>query len=343
MKLRPRRVLLVLAAGLLPVVAAWADPDSNLLANGEFEPVRNGRPAEWRVKTRSAKVACEQVGGRWYHNAFTFNTGKYERIRVGFYMAPGANGSVWIDNLRSEPALAIVNPSFEKVDKNGALAGWAMTDPGTLFSDTARVSHGKRSFRITYKAAEPQSSRIKQFVQAKPNTDYRISFDLYIGDGFLGALRPNIYAGVPGTPHITGPDWSADDIVNERGRFGRRVGVELKGGTAEISQEVTVAADRSLEVSVAVKTKGLDGKLTLAAVDGGSSNVLGKTTITKADADWQTHRVRFRSASDRVVVRLAGAGKGDLKLANARLGDPWLIPPVQEIEWLPASERFAIG
>ena len=343
MGLGPRRVLVVAAAVLLPAGAAWGDWDGNLLANSRFEKVINGRPAEWRVKAKSAKIAREQVGGRWYHNAFTFNTGKYERIRVGFYMAPGANGSVWIDNLRAEPALPILNPSFERVEESGALAGWTMTDPGTLFSDAERVSHGQRSFRVTYKAAEPVSSRIKQFVRARPNTDYRITFDVYIGDDFLGALRPNVYAGVPGTPHITGPDWNADDVVNERGKFGCRVAVELKGGTAEISQEVAIAPDRYLEISAAVKTKSLGGSLTLAAVDGESSSILGRTTITKADADWETHRVRFRSASDRVVVRLAGTGKGDLKLANVRLGDPWLIPPVQEIEWLSASERFTIG
>ena len=343
MKLRPRHAFLLLAAVLLPAGAAWADSDGNLLANGDFTKVDGGLPAGWEVDADATTVTCEQVGGRWYHNAFTFNSGKYERIRVGFYMAPGANGSVWIDNLESTPKLAIVNSSFEEVDRNGGLVGWTMTDPGTLHSDTERVSHGRRSFRITYKAAEPEHSRIKQFVEVEPNTDYRITFDVYLGDDFLGALRPNIYAGVPDTPHITGPEWNADDIVSERGRFGHRLAMDLKGGQARIVQKVAVDPDRNLEASAVVETKGLEGSVVLRVTDEATEEILGQTKVEKADANWERVRCRFQSGSEGVVVSLVGKGEGKARIANARLGAPELIPPPQEIEWLEASENFQAG
>ena len=335
---------LVLIAALVPLCAAWGQADANLVTNGDFDQVRAGRPVGWAVDAKSAKVACEQVGGKWNHNAFTFNSGKYERIRVGFYMAPGANGSVWIDNLRSSPKLAILNPSFEKIDANGDLKDWRMERTSdTLYTDAERVSQGKRSFRITYKAAEPASSRITQFVAVKPNTDYRITFDVYVGDDFLGALRPNIYAGVPGSPHITGPDWAADDIVNERGRFGERLALALEDGTAEISQNAPVPPGRNLEASVAVRTSGLEGHAALVVVDAKSGETLGEAKTDKADADWERMSVRFASVSQAVAVRLTASGTGGVKLADATIATPRLTPPAQEIEWPDASSNVALG
>jgi hypothetical protein len=324
-------------------VTAFTQADENMLANGDFGDSDSGRPGKWTLKVESATVSAEQVGGRWYPNAFTFNSGMHDRIRIGFYMAPGANGSVWIDNIHSQPPLTIVNPSFEDVDDKGSFIGWTMTNPGTLSAATDRAFTGARSLLIKYKAAEPHPSRIIQYVKVMPNTNYKISFDVYLGDDFLGALRPNIYAGIPSHPHITGPDWNADDIVSERGTFGTRVGIDLAGGTAQLSQTVNVHPNRNLEFSAALRSSGLRGRVRLEVSDQQSDKVLRFVEMSKADSDWSKLRFRFRSKSNGVLVKLIGKGNGSIKIADARLEDPMLVPPAQKVEWLDASNDFPLS
>ena len=95
-----------------------------------------------------------------------------------------------------------------------------------------------------------------QYATVQPNTNYKISFNVYLGDDVVGALRPDIYTGIPGHPHITGPAWNTDDLVIERGKFGTRVGIDLAGGTAQLSQSVRVQSNRNLEFSAAMRSSG---------------------------------------------------------------------------------------
>ncbi|MBM83221.1 MAG: hypothetical protein CMJ78_21885 [Planctomycetaceae bacterium] len=319
-------------------VTTTLQADDNLLVDGEFKSLDSDH---WLIETKSGSVRSEQVGGRWLKNSFVFNSGIYGRIRIGFYMAPGANGSVWIDNIRSEPRLPIINASFENYDKKRGFAGWTMTNRGTLSDATDRSSDGKRSFKIKYQAAEPTPSRIIQYVTVSPNTNYKIDFDVYLGNDFLGALRPNIYAGIPAHPHITGPEWSADDIVNERGKYATRVGIQLQDGFAALSQQVKVRPNRNLEFSVAVRTKMFQGNARLEIRNAETDKMLGSQVFSKTDSDWNSVRFRFTSQSSKLIAKLSGDGKGSLKFADARLETPALIPRVQKIEWNDIAHDFA--
>lgn len=329
----------------LILVAALTNP---WLENGDFEQIEGGAAAKWTVTAKDATVAPDRVRGKWYHFICDVKTGRFDKIHLYLSMSDGT-GSTWWDNFTSDK-LNIVNGDFEEVDKDGRLTGWRQDNVNvTIFSDDQRVAHGKRSARISHDDPDRPISRVRQIIAVEKNTDYRFEFDVFFSDDCTA--RPNIatltyesdgkYSGSP--MYLRTASWS--DIRTERAGHGEYVmGMQLKGGQAQVSQPIAVPVDRNAAVSVDVKTRNLDGELQLLIEDADSGAVLGRSAITDKTADWQPLTARFQSrGKSGARLRLVGKGKGQVRLDHARVVEgAELVPPAQHVNWLPASENYKL-
>lgn len=334
---------------LLLLLLATTPASGGALRNGDFEVLADGAPAHWEVAARAATVGPDRVRGKWYHFVCDVKTGRFDRITLYLSLADGT-GSTWWDNFTS-PNLAIANPSFEQVGPDGRLAGWQQDNVDvTVFSDGQRVTHGRRALRLTHADPDRPLSRVRQVIAVDKNSDYRFEFDIYLSDDCTA--RPNIatltyesdgkYSGSP--MWIRTASWS--DIRTERAGHGEHVGLmQLQGGEAELRQAFTFPVDGNGEAAVRVKTRSLAGRLRLLIEDVASGALCGAETVDQPDADWHEIRARFRTAgNDQLRLRLVGTGTGEIRLddATVRVGRE-LVPPVQHVHWLPASENFALG
>jgi len=340
--------VVVLAAIVL--MTSTADETAHL-CTGDFEQVANGRWADWELTAQDARVDAEQVKGNWYHFVCDFKTeeafARFDQTHLYLSLAAGSKGSVWFDNFTGE--LPIKNPDFEQVDENGSLIGWRQDNVNrTIFSDEQRVRHGQRSLRLTHQSKdEPGPTRVHQIIDVEPNRTYRFEFDMFLSDDFDG--RPNVatlcyeddgkYMGSP--MWIRTASWT--EILTERVGHGQYVAcMQLAGGRAELSQLVTAPAERNLELTAEVRTKDLDGALRMIVEQPGSGQLFAEVTETAGDSQWHTLSVRFKPHAEAVRIGFVGEGQGQIRIDNVQITTPALIPPVQQVQWLPASQNYRL-
>ena len=335
-----------LFVGLLVVVSGgvWAGE----VGNGEFEEVEGKALARWEVRATGATVGADRVRGKWYHFICDVKTGRFDKIHLYLSLADGV-GTTWWDNFKSEK-LAIVNPSFEEVTPAGGLVGWRQDNANvTIFADDKRLTHGKRSLRITHADADRPLSRVRQIIAVDKNTDYRFEFDIFLSDDC--AARPNIatltyesdgkYSGSP--MWVRTASWS--DIRTERAGHGEYVAVmDLAGGTGELTQTVPFAVDCNGEAAASVKTMDLEGNVRLVVEDADSGAVLGEASETDKNANWHEVRTRFQSAGAAGLrMRLIGTGRGQVRLDQVSIREgAELVPPAQHVNWQPAGENYVL-
>ena len=316
------------------------------LENGDFETVDKGKLAGWEVQEDNAAVTPERIRGKWYHFICDVKPGRFDKIHLYLSFQQHGVGSVWWDNFTSDN-LKIVNPDFEQVDANGSLVGWRQDNAGkTIFSDTRKVAHGTRSLRMTRKGGIAPT-RVWQIIEVEKDADYRFEFDCYLSDQFKG--QPNVatltyendgkYYGSP--MWIRTPSWT--EILTERAGESDRIALfGLRGGSAELSQAVSLQAPGNAELAVSVKTKGLDGALRLVVEDS-AGKTLGQVEETAEDSKWHELKLPFKNETDDLRVRLIGEGRGQVRVDSATLGPPALVPPAQQIGWESADKNLVLG
>lgn len=357
---------LCILAIALPALASCAAEGS--LPGGDFEG-KNPLSA-WTVKSDQAEVDVNRIGSDWIPITVTFNSGPYDQalLIIGAYSTPG--GRCWIDNVRPQ-GFELVNASFEDevsflpLPDEAPKRNWRILPPpkpGGWFKDfnathhvSDRASHGKRSAMLSDPAMATQMIRIWQVVRVTPHTDYQYSFDFFMSEDFsgsLGALAMNVEFDLPGKYHPMGAartvngveGLTVSDLVADRAAAGyQQCQLSLAGGRAELSRTVDAPAQMHLEAGVLVKTKGLDGAVTLAVLDAKSDETLAETSIKDTQVLWQPVRLPFVSVSDRLTFRLAASGKGKALVDGAYLSHPRLRPSAQSVEWLSAIHDFVMS
>gem|GEM_PF-3329099 len=334
------RSVSVIIAVFLSIRAAAAP-----LQNGGFETVAAGAIPGWRIESEQAEVGTERIRGKWYHFVCDVKPGRFDRIHLHLSFQAAGIGSVWWDNFRSD-TLPIRNPDFEELTDDGRLLGWEQDNAGvTIFSDRDRVRSGTRSLRMTRKGGIAPT-RVWQVIEVTPGAEYRFEFDLFLSDDFDG--RPNIatltfeedgkYYGSP--MWIRTASWT--ELLSERAGTSDWVALfQLHGGTAALLQEPEVDPGRNLEARAAVKLGAETSEFALIVEDPEQDSVLGRASIS-TDGGWQQLNVPFRSDNRRVRIRLQAAGTGEVRIDNVCLDAPALLPPPQQVEWLPSARNLCL-
>ena len=317
------------------------------LENGDFETVRDGALAAWKVTAHDAVVRPERIKGEWCHFVCDVKPGRFDKIHLHLSYQQHGVGSLWWDNFTSEN-LNILNPDFEEIDSDGRLTGWRQDNVGdTIFSDTDRVKHGARSIRMTRKGGIAPT-RVWQIIDVNKDADYRFEFDCFLSDDFKG--QPNVatltyesdgkYYGSP--MWIRTPSWT--EILTERaGESDRIATLDLAGGDAEISQTLTWPARRNGELTLLAKTKALDGALRAVVTDAESGALLGQAVESSPNSAWHEITVPFTNPDPTIRVGLIARGTGRVGLDSVTLADPQLVPPAQEVTWKTADDNLLVN
>ncbi len=337
-----RTRLHIAAVAALLILLAQSGSFAAAVKNGDFEAPYSRTLAGWST---AGQVNVENVSGVWHRVTATFNSGKEKNVGFYFYTTQGSTGSVWIDNV-SCPGAVLKNSGFEETGADGGLADWSQSDrQETIFPDTARASDGKQSVRITFKNEAIPLKQIGQKFAVKPNTDYALSFDLFIDDGFQGESQGLVYD-EPGNAciQLNYGATCASPFVEFRDRCDLQA-VRLtnsgEGQPTEISQVVDVTTGMNLSASVDFKADSAESVGKFTVYDGKSGAVLAEA-VTLANTEWQTIRLPFRSKSTKVRLRLSLGAKGSALADNVALSSPALTPPAQQVKWLPANQNFAV-
>ena len=307
----------------------------NYVRNGDFEKVDNGASPYWDV---SGKVKPEQVSGKWQTLTGTFNSGDHTSGKFLFFVKKGAIGSVWIDNIALSPAAPIKNASFEELRPDGRptecdISYWNEA----AFSDTNRASHGSRSLRMTHEHEAVPETQLRQKFAMAPDTEYTYAFDVFVGDDFQGEALACVEA-------LSSRYEEVSILVEIRDRCGRTVLAltPSEHAPATVSQGIGVQPGMNLHASVDINNKAFRGSTKLVVEDPTSGRVLGEAGQNGVSAKWQSIQVSFQSVSPELRVRVIAEGEGSLQVDNVAVTPPEVIPPLQDVQWLPATENFSI-
>ena len=347
-------VTIVFACVATVPVAATAQP---YLTNGDFESETS--LAGWKVDAQEAQVQIRALSGVWHKCRVEFNSGAYQKAQM-FIGAYGGSpvGRCWVDNIQAE-GFVVQNPSFEEVEGD-SFAGWSQDKPGlATHASQERTTDGKYSAMFYDSQAATQMIRCWQVVEVKPHTDYAYTFDLYMDEGFYGAIRcgvlnPSYYEETGGLR--MGGLQAADDfeqvdtILAERARSeSQQCVLTLEDGQASLTQDITVPAGTNLEASYQVRSDDLDGEVALIITDIASGRRLAEARVLGSEMGkvrygllWKRLRARFVSQSDRIKVQLTGTGTGTVVVDNVKVSPPQLIPPAKQIHWQSAAENLRL-
>lgn len=336
-----RGLVLICLAALPNGGSALAQP--NMVRNGGFEEAVNGSLPRW---VSSGQVRPEAVSGVWQRLSCKFRSGPYDQVGFSFEVPRGASGSVWVDNIVLGSGLRMENSGFEAWDDQGGPAGWTVSSRNaTIFSDTARVTEGKRSLRLTHVNEAVPMSLLYQRIAVEPNREYTLSFDIFVGDDFQGEMKGWFWE--PTLNHSLDFDYTnllASNLVEERDRLGRYA-VLLKptaGAPAGLSQDVAVPPGANLQAGLDVDNSAFRGTVRFSLEDAASGQVLRQLEATEIRPKWQRLQVTFQSVSPRLRVRVVAEGEGVLRLDSVAVSHPVVTPPLQQVQWLPAARNFRL-
>ena len=109
-------------------------------------------------------------------------------------------------------------------------------------------------------------------------------------------------------------------------------------------QDIKVKQGMNLHASVDINNKNLKGVIRFIIEDTVSGETLKESDVTYNDvkAEWQNLQVSFHTKSSKIRVRLVSYGKGSLQIDNIAITSPKVVPPLQKVKWLPASDNFSI-
>lgn len=325
----------------------------NYVRNGDFEKTGDGELIPWESV---GKVKAETVSGEWRRYTLRFNSGAFSEVKFFFHVNKWSAGSIWIDNVTCAD-LRIVNGSFEELDAGGGPAGWTLeriepspwagldTSPlnVTLFVESSRVADGKRSIRMTHEHEMVPMTRLFQTLSVQPNRDYAISYDILVGDDFQGEGQGYVYE-TSGTGHLTANylEVSVAEELETRDRCGRYAVslIPSEKSPSEVSQEMTVRPGMNFVASVDVNNKLFTGTVGLLVEDAATGATLAESSRTEVKPTWQSLTVSCQSASARLRMRVRAEGKGTVRIDNAEVALPGVMPPLQQVQWLPAAENF---
>jgi hypothetical protein len=341
-------VVLMLTCGILKAEKNLEKQTDNYVQNGDFEKDDNGIFPYWNV---SGNVKPEQVSGVWRRYTVRFNSGKFRGVNFYFHVNRGSMGSIWIDNVICS-STQIENGGFEEQATDGRPAGWALESESgpapwnaSLFLDTERASDSRKSLRFTHKNDAVPRSRISQQILVEPNREYAISYDLFVGDDFQGDAVGYVYDST-GTSHLTinYDEMFVSSQIETRDRCDRYVAVLSPTTTSasEMTLEVIVKPGMNLQARVDINNKAFTGTAKLVVEDPGSGRILGKTNIENVTNKWQSMQVPFQSISPKLLIRVMAEGSGTLQVDNVEITPPKIVPPLQQVNWLPASENFSL-
>jgi hypothetical protein len=316
----------------------------NFIKNGGFEHSINNRLSHWNTV---GLVKPERVSGVWSTLTCKFNSGNQTEVIFCFLVEKGSTGSIWLDRIVGDGGLQAINSGFEEQTKDRHPAAWNQDNWGTaVFPDSSRASEGRKSLRVAFKNEVVPTTRIWQKISVKPNQDYQLSFDVFVGDDFQGEAKGLIFDAGFGACLLS--NWGepfASNLVADRDQCetGMAVLAATGQGTSEISQEIEIKPDMNLQARIDVHNKKFKGMVELAIEDPATGRVLRQTRIEKQQDIWQSMQVSFQSISTKLRVRLTAKGEGELRVDNVEVGNPLIIPSLQNVSWLPATENFLIA
>jgi hypothetical protein len=315
----------------------------NLVRNGGLEEtVSDGFP-HWIA---SGKVAAETVSGVWRRLSCKFRSGTHDKVGFSFEVPQGASGSVWVDNIVLSSGLRLQNPGFEEWDDRGGPAGWTVSNHKvTIFPDATRVSEGKRSLRLTHEHEAVPMTLLWQRLAVEPNHEYTLSFDIFVGDDFQGEMKGWFWE--PTLHHSLDFDYAnllTSSLVEERDRLGRTVATlrPATGAPAGLSQVVAVPPGANLQAGVDYDNSAFKGVMRFSLEDVASGQVLRQWGVADSHPKWQRHRVAFQSVSAQLRVRVSAEGEGILRVDNVAVTYPEIVPPLQQVRWLPAARNYRL-
>lgn len=336
------------APGLVAVVViclTYGSPeaDQKYVRNGGFEKVEQGVFTDWQYGCHVPQIRPRVVSGVWQRlTCDVMHVQGENSVRVYFWVLQGATGSVWVDNVTvSPPVPGLRNLSFEETDANGAIVGWNFPANGIVFSDSTRSSHGKKSLKIMLKDGTLPETCVWQEMPMEPGVEYTVSMDCFAGDDFVGTAQGYILEGKP--PYSTRQDNPNDTRVNAARAANEKTVCELlpsDTNPAELYQRVALKPGRNLQACVEIRNAKLKGNTRLIVEDGPSKKVLGESVVSQTKSGWYLLRAPFVSQSSKVVLRVVAQGEGEVEIDNVAITPPDPTPPLQEVEWYPASENF---
>jgi hypothetical protein len=262
-------------------------------------------------------------------------------VNFFFYMETGSTGSIWIDNVTISPEVPLENLSFEETGADGIIPGWQCDKQGTIFSDATRSSEGEKSVRITHPDGTLPISRIWQKIPLEPGQEYLLSFDYFVSEDFVGTAKGYVFDPTSSITRQHNPEGTR--VVGARPQSGKYVCVLSPAAEkpVEVYQRVPVTPGRNLEASLEAHPPKLQGDLTLTVEDGASQEVLGESRWSEGKNEWRLLRTPFQSRSAEIVLRVVVRGAGEAEVDNVMITPPQPVPPLQQVEWLPAAENFA--
>ena len=139
-----------------------------------------------------AGAVAEDEAGQWITKQCQFNSGTATEGRIYISVNAGAQGSVWVDNVRCD-TLALSHPSFEQSlwSEGGRWGIWTL--------DASRASDGSKSALALYTPdKKDKMARMQQGIKLKPDTQYTVTFDAFVGEDFVGQLGCAVYCDIGG-------------------------------------------------------------------------------------------------------------------------------------------------
>ncbi|MBI3921434.1 MAG: hypothetical protein HY318_08470 [Armatimonadetes bacterium] len=301
--------------------------------------------ADWQYECAPQQIKPQVVSGVWQRLTCDVMHEQGENaVRIYFWALQGATGTVWVDNVTvSPPVPGLRNLSFEETGEEGAIPGWNYPTDGVVSSDSTRSSDGKKSLRITLTDGTRPETCVWQEMPMDPGKEYTVSMDCFVGDDFVGTAQGYILGATP--PHSTRQHNPNDTkAYPPRAANGKTVCTltPLRDKPAALRQSVALKPGANLQACVEIQNTKLKGDTRLIVEDGTSKKVLGESTVRQTKAGWYLLHVPFVSQSPEIVLHVAAQGEGEVQVDNVAITPPQPTPPLQQVEWYPASENFRL-
>ncbi|MFH0964276.1 MAG: hypothetical protein V2A58_09720 [Planctomycetota bacterium] len=152
-----------------------------------------------RMVALLAMVVCgaaafgeEDPAGKWITKEFHFSSGRATEGRMYISVNKGAEGSIWIDHVRCSK-IAFTSGSFEE-------GLWSEGERWGIWRlDESKASDGAKSARALYTPDKKDTmARMQQGIKLQPDTQYTVSFDVFLGEDFVGQLGCSVYVDIGG-------------------------------------------------------------------------------------------------------------------------------------------------
>ena len=168
----------ILSVCLLCCFVLLSIPQAHCYFNEGFDA--DGALSKWRCEGDAAQRV---VSGQWRKMTARFNSGNEKRILLLIRTDVGSMGKIWVDNFQSNTAIdSLTNPSFEEGSKD-----WICTEGVTL--DGTIYSDGSKGICLDVPLDSSPERRLQRWIDVTPATDYEISVDMLVDDGFQGDCK----------------------------------------------------------------------------------------------------------------------------------------------------------